>query len=343
MSVAGFNKFALLDGLATAKSKATTVSPAPEDPKRGQQPKGGPASRSGRYYARGGGPRPQGGNNDSNANAGEESSLPTQRFDRTEGRHDRGRGRGGAGRGEGRGRGRGGRPFRDDRHSKTNIVDSGKQVSQGWGGTDGNNELAVESAAEKDAEAETKAEGGATWGEDAPSASWGATEGTPAEGEGAAAATEGEKAAPPVQEEDNTITFEEYRAKNTGNALAGLVGSTQVRKANEGAGEDLFAGAKQLLREEEEDDFYVGKPKTQRAPKAKEVKERITIEIDGQFADANSRGGRGRGRGGRGDFRGGRGRGERSDFRGRGGRGGRGGAGQRAVNVDDKSAFPSLG
>lgn len=152
------------------------------------------------------------------------------------------------------------------------------------------------------------------------------------------------------------MTLDEYLSKKT-DGLSGIIGSTQPRKANEGAGEDLFAGAQQLLREEEEvDDFYVGKPKAQRAPKAKEVKEKITIEIDGQFADANPRGGRGRGRGDRGGFRGdSRGgdgfRGGRGDFRGRGGdrRGGRGGFrggrndGPRAVNVDDKMAFPSLG
>ncbi|KIO20417.1 hypothetical protein M407DRAFT_245812 [Tulasnella calospora MUT 4182] len=353
MSVAAFNKFALLDdedgkgslGLATAKSKATAASPA-EPQKTQQQSKTGPASRSGRYYARGGGPKPQA--TDSNtAAAAEESTLPTQRFDRTEGRHDRGRGRGEfRGRGEGRGRGRGGRPYRDDRHSKTGIVDTSKQVSQGWGGTDGNNELAVESAAEKDAQEETKAEGGASWGEETPAASWGGEGAPPGD---AAAAPEGEKAAAPEPEEDNTMTLDEYLAKKAETGLSGLVGSAQIRKANEGAGDDLFKDAQQLLREEEEvDDFYVGKPKTQRAPKAKEVKEKITIEIDGQFADSGSRGGRGRGRGGRGDFRGGRGRGGDRDRGDRPDRGGRGGgyrgrnAGPRALNVDDQKAFPSL-
>lgn len=139
------------------------------------------------------------------------------------------------------------------------ISDTSKQVSQGWGGTDGNHELAAESAAEKDAQAETKDEGGATWGDDAPAASWGGDGAPAAEGEAAAAAPEGEKAAAAEPEEDKTMTLDEYLSKKT-DGLSGIIGSTQPRKANEGAGEDLFAGAQQLLREEEEvDDFYVGK------------------------------------------------------------------------------------
>lgn len=368
MSVAGYNKFALLneddEGVKSGtppKGKGNATSPAqPAEPAKSQQPKGGPASRSGRYYARGGGPKPQG-----DSAPAEESNIPTQRFDRTEGRPDRGRGSDrGRGRGEGgRGRGRGRGGYKDDRHSKTGITDSSKQTNQGWGANEGNAELAAESAAEKDVQAETKEDAGATWGEETPGASWGATDGAaPADGDAAAAtAGEGEKTAPPAPEEDKTMTLDEYLAKRTDGALTGLIGSIQPRKANEGAGEDLFAGAQQVLREQnEEAEFYSGKTKAQKSAKPKEVKEKITIEIDGQFADSNDRGGRGRGRGrggGRGDFRGGdfrggesRGGDFRGDFRGgrggergRGGRGGRGrGGGQQGLNVDDQKAFPSL-
>lgn len=56
------------------------------------------------------------------------------------------------------------------------------------------------------------------------------------------------------------MTLDEYLSKRAETGLSGIVGSTQPRKANEGAGEDLFAGAQQLLREEEVvDDFYAGK------------------------------------------------------------------------------------
>lgn len=55
------------------------------------------------------------------------------------------------------------------------------------------------------------------------------------------------------------MTLDEYLAKKTDSALTGLVGNVAPRKANEGAGEDLFAGAEEYLREPEEDDFYVGK------------------------------------------------------------------------------------
>lgn len=70
-------------GVGPAKSKATAVSIAhTDDPKKAQQQqKTGPASRSGRYYARGGGPKPQ-----AAETTVDESSVPTARFDRTEGR-----------------------------------------------------------------------------------------------------------------------------------------------------------------------------------------------------------------------------------------------------------------
>lgn len=56
------------------------------------------------------------------------------------------------------------------------------------------------------------------------------------------------------------MTLDEYLAKKAETGLSGIVGSNAPRKANEGAGDDLFAGAQQLLRDEEEgDDFYVGK------------------------------------------------------------------------------------
>jgi len=354
MSVAAFNKFALLnddeDGTSqpkaapASKSVDPTVSAAEESRKPAR---GGPASRSGRYYPRGGGAKPAA----TDAPA-EETTPPPARFDRTEGRHDRG-GRG-RGRGERGGRGgfRGG--DRQERHSRTAIVDSDKQVAQGWGAETGPAELETETAAEADAAKEPETEAGATWGTDDLAASWGVpddTVATPAPAGDAAEAA----AARPAPEEDNTITYEEYLAKKN-STLSELVPTIGLRQANEGAGEDLFLSAQKLVKQEEEE-YFASKPKAPKTKVAKEVKEKVTIEIDGHFADTSGRGGmRGRGgRGGRGDFRGdfrggdrgrggrGGGRGDRGGFRGSYGGAPRSQPLRQQVHLDDESAFPSLG
>ncbi len=53
------------------------------------------------------------------------------------------------------------------------------------------------------------------------------------------------------------MTLDEYLAQKDQSALAELVGSVGRRKANEGAGEDLFKDAKQVTQEEEEAYFAV--------------------------------------------------------------------------------------
>lgn len=69
--------------------------------------------------------------------------------------------------------------------------------------------------------------------------------------------------------------------------------------------------------------------------KNKTKKEKVHVEIEQRFVEENKRGG----------FRSDRGRGNRGGQRGgqRGGRGGRRGGRQSAVNLDDASAFPTLG
>ncbi|KAG8905562.1 hypothetical protein FRB99_008667 [Tulasnella sp. 403] len=350
--MSAFNRFNILNDDADDSPSPRKTATAPQPPlpiETKTQKSGGPAARSGRYYARGGAPKPV-------EPPVEETQAAPVRFDRTEGRPgvsaglmkraDRGRGRG-----EGRGRGRGASGNKD-RHSRTAIVtssphalvfsDSDKQVNQGWGADTGRAELASDRQADADvaAESQTPAEGGADWGAGGE-ASWGAagdaTADVTAEG-GAAAATgaDGEqKAARAAPEEEKTITYDEYLKSKT-NTLSDLVGAVESRRANEGAEEDLFKDAQVLLKPEEE---YFNKPKSNRVKSQKEQKEKITIEIDGQFSEPpggrGARGGRGRGapRG-----RGGRGRG------GRGGYGGyaNGANGAPGVDVEDTSAFPTL-
>ncbi|EIM92433.1 uncharacterized protein STEHIDRAFT_164715 [Stereum hirsutum FP-91666 SS1] len=353
MSVATKNPFALLDeessspSATPAPSKATpaaeTTTPAANN-RGGSKPRGGPASRGGGYYRRGGKPR-EGGDAPP---AGDDAPA-------TEGRRFDGEGRG-RGRGRGRGgdrgdRGRGGRGGgRQDRHSASGKVDTEKRVNQGWGAEEGKAELNAETAGATDAVAEEK-DASNEWGVTATDATaaaddpW-ATTTTPADGAAAVAPAEGEKPAEEgrkprereVEEEDNTLTYEQYLAQQKEKAEAEE--KLQLREANEGddSWKDTLAVQK---KNEEEDAYFVGKSKSAPKPRAKK-EEKVFIEIDARF-ERPSRGGRGRG----GDRGGGRG-GERG-ARGRGGpRGGGRGARQNgapaaaAVNVDDETAFPSL-
>ncbi|KIK43554.1 hypothetical protein CY34DRAFT_700247 [Suillus luteus UH-Slu-Lm8-n1] len=258
--------------------------------------------------------------------------------------------------GRGRGRGRGdrgrGRPF--DKHSQTGKTDSDKKVHNSWGGDDGETERKTEEAATNDAFAENaNATGGlnnwASPAAEAPSNDWAApADAPPADDWAAPPAAEGaekpqsgekrERRGDREEEEDNTLTFDQYLAQQREKENA-LVPKLDVRKPNDGADDDVFKGAAPLQKDELE--YFAAKAKS--APKARTKKdEKVFIEIEARF-ERPSRGGRG----GRGGDRGGgeRSRGERG--RGRGGRG-RGGAnghsaqGASAVNVDDETAFPSL-
>ncbi|KAF8642329.1 hypothetical protein AX16_009598 [Volvariella volvacea WC 439] len=318
MSVATKNPFAILD--AENASDFSSPAPAPKEtaappaPARGaQRSRGGPAARGGKYYSRGGGnkstPR------DQNQSGAEEPPAEHQR--KFEGGRGRGRGRGNQGGGRGRGR-------QFDRHSATGKTDSDKKIHQSWGGDDGKTELKVEQAATVDA----AAEGSGDWGAgENTAADWG----TPAADAPAAEGDKLERERPPrkerePEEEDNTLTFDQYLAKQKEKESA-VPKIESIRKANEGAGADIWKDVVPLQKTEEEEAYYVGKGKA--APKARNKKEeKVFLEIDARFERPDR--GRGRGRGGD------RGRGR--------GRGGRGGARQNgpALNVDDETAFPSL-
>lgn len=334
MSVASRNLFALLDDEETI-STAPASAPAPKAPApapvKKDQPAKGAANRGGRYYQRGGG----------NKSAPRDDAVHTEeaatgegvRF--AEGRPERGRGRG-RGRGEfrgegGRGRGRGG--ARPDRHSTTGRTDTEKRINSGWGADEGRTELAAEQSGEADATADVKAttEDNNEWGAP-PADTWGAP---PADGGDAPADGEEkpERRQREEEEEDNTMTLTEYLAKKK--ASEGVPNKPEGRAANEGADSTLWKDAIQLQRDEDEDNYFVGKTKS--APKARTKKEeKVHIEIDARFPPPE-RAGRGRG--------GDRGRGDRGRAGPRGGRGRdqpRSSRGGNAVDVSDESAFPSL-
>jgi plasminogen activator inhibitor 1 RNA-binding protein len=131
-------------------------------------------------------------------------------------------------------------------------------------------------------------------------------------------------------EEDNTISYDEYLAQLKDTTTSSIPKLEGVRGANEGAEEDVWGNVIEHKRNEDEEAYYVGKSKGSNKVRA-EKKEKVFIEIDARF-ERPSRGGRGRG-------------GDRG--RGRGGRGGKGrgnvnGAPTSEVDVADETAFPSL-
>ncbi|OBZ80047.1 Uncharacterized protein C16A3.08c [Grifola frondosa] len=340
MSVATKNPFALLE---EDSSRPSTPAPAPAKEAAAPTPaatrgsrggRGGPASRGGRYYQRGGKSAPR--EKENQEGAEDSTAEPKKRFE-GEGR-GRGRGRGrGTDRGDRGARGGRGRPF--DRHSQTGKIDTEKKIHQGWGGDEGETEQKVEDAAEIDAAAETTA---TEWAAPAAADAWGAAA---AEVAAEAAAPEGEKSGDregrrgrerEPEEEDNTLTLDEYIKQQKG---LDIVPKLETRKANEGDDSIWKDAVVVSKKDEEETAYFVGKTKSS-APKARAKKEeKVYLEIDAHF-ERPARGGRG----GRGGERGGD-RGERGS-RGRGARAGRGranGSSGPVLNVDDQTAFPSLG
>ncbi|OJD36270.1 telomere and ribosome associated protein [Diplodia corticola] len=268
-----------------------------------------PAPRGGRQQFGGS----EGAFRDRNAGSANNRGKPTEdglRQDRTSNR-PRGEQRGGRG-------GRGG-PRRDDRHSRSGVSDHPKQVQQGWGGEDGNKELADEQAGEAIAKQE----------EDA-------AVGDAAEGDAADAAAEEEK----------VKSYDDYLAEIM-EKKAALGGNVDVRKPNEGAAKKFPEG--KPIEHVEEEVFFVGDGGKKGRERSK--KEKNQLDLGDIYGRGEERGGFRGGRGGpRGGGRGGpREGGFRGEGRGRGGRGGRGGErggaarGGTRVNLQDTSAFPSLG
>lgn len=140
--------------------------------------------------------------------------------------------------------------------------DSEKKVHQGWGGDEGNTELKDEVAAETDAKAEAGTPTGESWGVEATSAdAWAAPADAPT---GDVPATEGEKAEGrprrerEPEEEDNTVTLEEYLKQQKEKELE-IVPKLEVRKANEGDDSIWKDAVVVSKKDEEETAYFVGK------------------------------------------------------------------------------------
>ncbi|GAA5949102.1 hypothetical protein JCM21900_004860 [Sporobolomyces salmonicolor] len=315
MSVFARNPFAALgdDDVAPAPAPAPKAAPAPAP----AAPKAAPKQTRGDGQARGGRKVFQGDREvAADVPAGEGAKEDrAKNFARSGGRGGRaprgasGNPRGNAGTYQGGNRPRrengGGRPF--DRQSQTGRVDSEKAEAQGWGADDGKKELEAEVLGESDAKAEKPVEGAATPVREAP-----------------------------IEEEDNTQTYEEYLAAQAAKKL-NIAALPEARKPNEGQDDSQWASAQTHKKGEQEEEWFMGAPKAASAKQKKQKEGKTFIEIDAPVRKPRENE-RGAARGGRG----GRGRGE---GRGRGGAT-RGGAPraprQDAPAVPDASAFPAL-
>lgn len=306
MSVASTNPFQLLgdDGADAAPIKA--AAPAAAQPKQQQRTVPG-AARPAQKTAEPASDAPL-------PREGDLRQPRNSRGDRERG--GRGGSRGGRS-GERGGRGRGGksRGRQFDRHSGTGRQETEKSQRMGAGGLDGESEVKNEEGAKEDAKEDAKE----------------AKLEDKADAAAARAAAE--------EEDEKTLTLDQYlaRQKEQREKLGVSAAPRTVEADEQSYGQKLEKG--------EGEAYFAGQQKKTAAPKAHKTKQ--TIEFEPVYeSPAASRGGRPER--GRGAPRGApRGRGERGRGAGRG-RGGRGGASAPrssapVVNLEDKSAFPSLG
>lgn len=195
----------------------------------------------------------------------------------------------GTARGRGRGRGSGARR-EFDRRNASGKTDTAKATEQSWG----NEAEAQQSATAEPADAQDPA---------APEPE-----------------TKAQAAPVEEEEEDNTLSYEEYLKQKAEKALN--ISQPKIRAANEGA-DDSKWGNKEFTRDADNDQYFAGIQKT-KSSSQKERKQKETLEIEQRFyqAPAAPRGrgmschmpyvsqlmslgeGRGRGRGSRGTPRG---------------------------------------
>ena len=137
--------------------------------------------------------------------------------------------------------------------------DSDKKIHQGWGGDEGKSELKAEEDGSKDAFAESPKPTGDdnAWGAPANDGDgWGAPPadfGTPAQEDTPAETRRGKE-----EEEDNTLTLDQYLAQQKEKASDVVPKLENVRQANDGA-ENLFKDAIQVVKGGDEDSYFAGK------------------------------------------------------------------------------------
>lgn len=142
------------------------------------------------------------------------------------------------------------------------ISDTEKRVHQSWGGDDGPTELKDETAAVTDAAADSNDWGVAAtdapaddpWGAPIAADAFAPTEPERERGEGR---PRREREPREPEEEDNTLTLEQYLAQKQESTVIPKLEA--VRKANEGADDNIWKDAVPIQKNEEEDAYFVGK------------------------------------------------------------------------------------
>jgi plasminogen activator inhibitor 1 RNA-binding protein len=146
--------------------------------------------------------------------------------------------------------------------------DSDKKIHQGWGGDEGGTELRAEEAGTTDAHVEGAAVVDGwdpvpidPWSAPPPADPWGAP---PAEGD-ATPVAEDEKGDDDrrlrdrdPEEEDNTISYDQYLAQMKDNATSSIPKLEVVREANEGA-DGAWGDVVEHKKNEDDQAYYVGK------------------------------------------------------------------------------------
>lgn len=147
--------------------------------------------------------------------------------------------------------------------------DSDKKIHQGWGGDEGGAELKAEEAGTTDAQVEGATGSTEDWGASAPADNWGTSApaddwgAPPAEGDNAPA-VEGEKGDDgrkprefQVEEEDNTISYDQYLAQLKDTTTASVPKLEGVREANEGA-DNVWGDVTEHKKNEDDVAYFVG-------------------------------------------------------------------------------------
>ncbi|PVU93764.1 hypothetical protein BB559_003176 [Furculomyces boomerangus] len=130
--------------------------------------------------------------------------------------------------------------------------------------------------------------------------------------------------AEPVEPEDTTKTLEEYLKEKMEKVKLVEGERKETRKANEGVDSSVLKATSVLVKEDEQ--FFVGKGQQKAKKQTRTQREKVAVEFTATFAqpERQRRGPRNEARGGRG----GNTRGQRRT---------------ETLNVNDESAFPSLG
>lgn len=143
--------------------------------------------------------------------------------------------------------------------SSSPFSDSDKKIHNGWGGDDGDAELKVEEAATIDAAVESGGLNDWAAPADDSAGDWGAPsqEPAPEQSPDAEKPESARRRDRDPEEEDNTLTLEQYLAQQKEKETA-LPPKLETRKANEGTADGIWDGAIRLEKGEGET-YFTGK------------------------------------------------------------------------------------